>query len=195
MNNRLLCAGLTVAGLLSSLGCSGETKHFEPLFAGLNAAQKSEQGCVSVADTSVKIEFNDFDQNLNIYRSAGCKEPKANIVVIPVEAQLAGLWNGFVVLDEGTDVNGREIHLVNINDSTKKYSIYYVHQPLFEESQVAYFEPTEKEAQAADCTGQVSEVEQWREMGFQVMLAQQKVLDSKVGIPRLTKVTSCYPLQ
>jgi hypothetical protein len=197
MNSRLLYVGFALVGILFPLGCSGEnTENFEPLFTGLKAGQRDQQDCVSIADASVKIEFNDFDQNLNIYRSKGCKESsKANMLVIPVEAQLAGMWNGFVVLDEGTDVNGREIHLISINDATKKYSIYYVNQPLFEENQVTYFEATEKEAKLADCAEQAPEVTQWNEMGFPLMIAQQKILDIKTGKTRSTDVFSCYPLQ
>ena len=197
MNDRLSCGICMLVWLLMALGCSGEnTGKFEPLFTGLSSGQRDAQDCVSVADSFVRIEFDDFDQKLNIYQSKDCKESsRTGVLEIPVEAQLAGLWNGFVVLDEGTDVNGREIHLISINDSAKKYSIYYVNQPLFEESRITYFEATEKEAKIADCAGQEPEVAQWREMGFPLMLAQKKILDTKTGNTRFMDVFSCYPLQ
>lgn len=196
---RFLFTGLLA--LMVSLGChasEGETVPFEPLFHGLAKGKYSKDtACVTVEGLSTILDLDGFEQKLQVFSSADCKKEALRFTkMLSIESQIAGIWNHHIVIDEGTDVNGRELHLINVKDSSKKYSFYYALQPVFKGSYLTYLLPLEIDAKPEQCSSdQKTEIAEWKRFGFGMELAEQRIFNIQNNKTINTKIKKCFPLQ
>lgn len=94
-------------------------------FPGLPAGDSVSETCVNYLDHSVNITEQDGDQQFDLYKNADCKGPKNYSLVLEIDVNLAGIWQNFLVLDEGTDVNGHNLRLVSLTDNDEFYTLAF----------------------------------------------------------------------
>lgn len=105
----------------------------------------------------------------------------------------SGIWKGYVVLDEGTDVNSRELHLIQINKPSVVHSFSYELHPVFKENTLIYYVPLEKKAKQADCGP--AQFKEWKKGGLGIELAQKHIFDLKTKKSTTANDIKCFPLQ
>ena len=181
-------------------GCQAEPswiEPFEPLFNGLEEGTYNSQNfCVTVGQISAKVIQGELDQTLSVFKSAYCEETQMVLEkTISIESQFAGFWHDYVVIDEGTDPNSRDFHLLSMSDGNRNMSFSYTLDPQFNDQNITFLTPTEKDASAKDCPKQESEIREWKQFEFQILIADEFKFDLEKGAAHKTGHKACYPAQ
>ncbi|HSC68966.1 MAG TPA: hypothetical protein VLC79_14810, partial [Cellvibrio sp.] len=135
---------------ISQISCAENTT--EPYFPGLSDITAVSETCSNYQGYSIKLIEKEGDQQFDLYKSPDCKDAKIYSLVLGVEANLAGIWQNFLVFDEGTDVNGHNLRLVSTVESEEVHTLAFEGDaPLFENKKIIYFVPSEEEATAKQC--------------------------------------------
>jgi hypothetical protein len=71
---------------------------------------------------------------------------------LDISSTLAGVWQGFVVFDEGTDVNGHSLRIVALSNPEEIYTPEFEGDaPRFTNDTLTYYAPSEDVATAKVC--------------------------------------------
>ena len=189
-----------MALLLTCVACKSDddTQTFLPVFEGLSSGNLNKKnGCISIEKKSVQLSLKEFSQELKVFKLADCDEKDLSFSQeVSIETQVVGIWNDYLVLDEGTDVNSREVHLININNKAEKYRFNYALQITFKPAFFIFFQPLEQEANAALCAKeQTKEIKEWSKFGFALGLSREMIFDIKKKTSVTGEKKLCYPIQ
>lgn len=139
-----------LSAAISQISCAQNT--IEPYFPGLSKGTVASETCSSYEGYSINLIEKEGDQQFDLYKSADCKDQKVYSLVLGIEASLAGIWQNFLVFDEGTDVNGHNLRLVSLVNSEEVYTVPFEGEPpQFDSKKIIYFGPGENEATAKQC--------------------------------------------
>jgi len=186
---------------LASSGCQANehnTETFSPLINGLSAGYYSkETGCVTVGNLSAKLELDEFEQDLHVFDSANCKNSSLLYKKkLSIESQIAGIWNRHIVIDEGTDANGRELHLLSSTDKNIAHKFYYALMPEFKATTLVFMMPLDTPAKPEQCASDQKEsLKEWKRLGFELELAEERTFDVTKGTTSIGSKRLCFPLQ
>lgn len=141
-------------------------------FPGLTVAKTINKNCLNHGAYSIKTVDDEGDQNFHVYKNKDCsKENKLSSYILGVDANLAGVWKDFLVFDEGTDVNSRNLRLISLTKTDEVFNFYFETEPRFEKEHLIFYEPTTDAATGKECEGQAEEVAEWKRMEFPIFLA------------------------
>lgn len=169
----------------------------EPYFPGLSPGHSVSETCVNYPDHSINVTEQKGDQQFDLYKNADCKGSKTYSLVLGIEASLAGIWQNFLVFDEGTDVNGHNLRLVSTIKSEEVYTVAFEGDaPKFENKKIIYFAPSEEVASAKQCNALGIDFEDLKENSAGVLIGHQFefLLETKRPVPVKGQYT-CYAVQ
>lgn len=139
-----------LAATISQISCAQTS--IEPYFPGLQEGTVVSETCSSYQGYSINLIEQEGDQQFDLYKSSNCEGEINYSLVLGIEASLAGIWQNFLVFDEGTDVNGHNLRLVSLVNSEEVYTVPFEGEPpQFENKKIVYFGPSENEASAKQC--------------------------------------------
>lgn len=180
---------------ISQISCA-ENK-IKPYFPGLSEGTAASETCSNYESYSIKLIEKEGDQQFDLYNNTDCKGPKTYSLVLGIEASLAGIWQNFLVFDEGTDVNGHNLRLVSTVKSEEVYTVAFEGDaPQFENKKIIYFAPSEEEATAKQCNTLGIDFKDLKENSAGVLIGHQFefLLDTKKSVPVKGQYT-CYAFQ
>ena len=186
---------LLLSATISHISCA-ENK-IEPYFPGLSEGTAASETCSNYEGYSINLIEKEGDQHVDLYKNADCKGPKTYSLVLGVEASLAGIWQNFLVFDEGTDVNGHNLRLVSAVESEEVYILAFEGSaPQFENKKIIYFAPSEEDATAKQCNALGIDFKDLKENSAGVLIGQQFefLLETKMPVPVKGQYT-CYAVQ
>jgi len=124
----------------------------EPYFFGLSPAIVVSDSCTGYDDYSVKLTESDEAQLFDIFHNKNCQDKSALQLDLDIDSTLAGVWQGFVVFDEGTDVNGHSLRMVALSNPEEIYTPEFEGDaPRFTNDTLTYYAPSEDVATAKVC--------------------------------------------
>jgi hypothetical protein len=180
---------------ISQISCA-ENK-MEPYFPGLSEGTAPSETCSNYQGYSINLIEKEGDQQFDLYKSDDCKGPKNYSLVLGIEASLAGIWQNFLVFDEGTDVNGHNLRLVSLTNSEEFYTLAFEGDaPHFEKNKIVYFAPSEEEAKAEQCNAVGIDFKDLKENSAGVLIGRQFefLLETKKTVSVKGQYT-CYAAQ
>jgi hypothetical protein len=137
------------------------------------------------------------DQQFDLYKGMNCKGKKSYSLVLGIEASLAGIWQNFLVFNEGTDVNGHNLRLVSLSNSEEVYTLAFEgNPPQFDGKKITYFAPGEEEATAKQCEALGMDFQEMKESAAAVLIGSK--FEFSVETKKATPITgqyTCYPVQ
>lgn len=142
---------LLLMAAIPQISCAKNT--IEPYFPGLSAGAAVSEHCSKFHEYSIHLIEQEGDQLFSLFKSPDCTGEKRYDLTLGIEATLAGIWQEFLVFDEGTDVNGHSLRLVSLTNAEEVYILEFEGEaPRFGSNKITYFAPTEKEATAQQCS-------------------------------------------
>lgn len=169
----------------------------EPYVPGLPEGTVASETCSNYEGYSINLIEKEGDQQFDLYKNADCKGSKNYSLVLGIEASLAGIWQNFLIFDEGTDVNGHSLRLVSTVKSEEVYTLAFEgDSPLFENKKIIYFAPSEEEATAKQCNALGIDFKDLKENSARVLIGHQFefLFEIKKPIPVKGQYT-CYAVQ
>lgn len=186
---------LLFSAAISQISYAGNK--IEPYFPGLSEGTAVSETCSNYESYSINLIEKEGGQQFDLYKNADCKGPKNYSLVLGVEASLAGIWQNFLVFDEGTDVNGHNLRLVSLTKSEEFYTLAFEGDaPQFENKKIIYFGPSEEEATAKQCNALGIYFKDLKENSAGVLIGHQFefLLETKKSAPVKGQYT-CYAVQ
>lgn len=180
---------------ISQISCA-ENK-IEPYFPGLSEGTAASETCSNYEGYSINLIDKEGDQQFDFYKNVDCTGPKTYSLVLGIEANLAGIWQDFLIFDEGTDVNGHILRLVSLANSEEFYTLAFEgNAPQFESKKIIYFAPSEEEATAKQCNTLGIDFKDLKENSADVLIGHQFefLLETKKSVPTKGQYT-CYAVQ
>lgn len=182
---------------LTQIGCAQQIE--EGYFPGLNASAVLTDNCVQFDGYAIGTdETEDGDKVFDVYAGKTCEiNSKIFSHRLGVEASLAGIWNEYLVFDEGTDVNGHDLRLISLNKSSDEFFLFsFEGEPSFGEDTLVFFAPSKTVATSSDCKNQAEEFAQWQEFEMEVRIGKKQKFSAKTKtvIP-IDDEFICYGLQ
>lgn len=184
-----------LSAAMSQLSCSQNAA--DPYFPGLTDGIQTSESCLSFQDYSVNLTEIDGDQQFDLYQGTNCKSKTIYSLTLGIEANLAGVWQNFLVFDEGTDVNGRNLRLASIANKTETYTLFFEGEsPEFKSNKIIYFAPSEQQASADQCSFAGIDFEDLKANSADVLIGQKFEFsaETKKSAPVKDQYT-CYPVQ
>lgn len=169
----------------------------EPYFPGLPEGTAAYETCSNYEGYSINLIEKEGDQQFDLYKNADCTGPKTYSLVLGIEANIAGIWQNFLVFDEGTDINGHNLRLVSTIKSEEVYTVAFEGDaPQFENKKIIYFAPSEEEATAKQCDKLGIDFKDLQENSAGVLIGHQFefLLETKKFAPIKGQYT-CYAAQ
>lgn len=188
---------LAVVGLFFLSNNSIAQNTIEPYFPGLSEGITISVTCSNYQGHSINLIEKESDPQFDLYKSTDCKGSKTYSLVLGIEASLAGIWQNFLVFDEGTDVNGHNLRLVSLTNSEEFYTLAFEGDAAqFENKNIIYFAPSEEEASAKQCDALGIDFKDLRENSVGVLIGHQFefLLETKKPVLVKGKYT-CYAVQ
>ena len=188
---------LAVVGLFLLSNNSIAQNMIEPYFPGLSEGTAVSETCSNYEGYPIDIIEKEGDQQFDLYKNADCKGSKTYSLVLGIEASLAGIWQNFLVFDEGTDVNGHNLRLVSTVKSEEVYTLAFEgDSPRFENKKIIYFAPSEEEATAKQCNALGIDFKDLKENSAGVLIGHQFEFlpETKKSVPVKGQYT-CYAVQ
>lgn len=182
--------------VFAQLGCAQHIA--EPYFPGLNAGVVLTDSCVQFDGYAINTSEIEGDREFNVYAGKTCDlNKKIFFHRLGVEASLAGVWNEYLVFDEGTDVNGHDLRLIPLNKSSDNFFLFsFEGEPSFSDDTIVFYAPSDIQATALDCKAQAEEFTQWQEFEMEVRIGKKQ--EFSVKTKTLTPIEGefiCYGLQ
>jgi hypothetical protein len=180
---------------ISQISCA-ENK-IEPYFPGLSEGTASSETCSNYEGYSINLIEKEGDQQFDLYKGSDCKGLKSYSLFLGIEANLAGVWQNFLVFDEGTDVNGHNLRLVSTIKSEEIYILAFEGDaPQFKSKKITYFSPGETEATAKQCDSIGIDFQEMKENSAGVFIGPKYyfLAETKTATPIKGQYT-CYPVQ
>jgi hypothetical protein len=185
--------------LLLSLcgGCDAASEAGDAYFPGLNSVVAVEGGCANQGSYSIKIVEGEDDQTFTIYKGKNCsKKNKLASHTLGIEANLAGIWQDFLVFDEGTDVNNHNLRLISIIKPNETFNFAFEGEPQFDKKDLTYYEPADKNATGKECKDQAEEIAEWERMEFPIFLAIKKEFSAETrAVKEFPNSYRCFGIQ
>lgn len=169
----------------------------KPYFPGLPEGTAASETCSNYEGYSINLIEKEGDQQFDIYNSNDCKGKKVYTLTLGIEASLAGIWQNFLVFDEGTDVNGHNLRLVSVSNSEEVYVLAFEGDaPQFDSKKITYFTPSESEATANQCDSVGIDFQEMKENSAGVLIGPKYyfLAETKTATPIKGQYT-CYPVQ
>lgn len=169
----------------------------EPYFSGLPKGIAISETCSNYRGYSINLTEKEGDQQFDLYKSTSCSGTKTYSLLLSIEASLAGIWQEYLVFDEGTDVNGHNLRLVSLTNSEDVYILYFEGSPpVFDNEKITYFAPSEEEATAKQCIALGIDYGDLKENSAGVLIGHKAefLLETKKSVPVRAKYT-CYAIQ
>lgn len=179
----------------SQLGCA--QNKIDPYFPGLTEGIQTSENCLSFQDYSVNLTDIDGDQQFDLYQGTACEGKIMQSLTLGIEANLAGVWKNFLIFDEGTDINGRNLRLTSITDKAETYSLFFEGKPPeFKSNKIVYFSPSEQQASADQCDSVGIDFKDLKEHATDVLIGHKFEFsaETKKSTPIHDQYT-CYPVQ
>lgn len=186
---------LLLSAAISQISCAENT--IEPYFPGLPEGAAASETCSNYQGYSINLIEKEGDQQFDLYKSNDCKGSKTYSLVLGIEATLAGIWQNFLVFDEGTDVNGHSLRLVSTVKSEEVYTLAFEGDaPQFESKKIIYFAPSEEEATAKQCNTLGIDFKDFKENSAGVLIGHkfEFLLEAKKSVS-VTGQYTCYATQ
>jgi len=168
---------------------------FTPLFPGLNGGTQLGE-CYRLGEIALRITTQDLEQKLSLHSGANCLHDDSHQTSrsIAITSQLAGLWGEYIVFEDGSGPDSRELVLLEGKDLSEVARFEYTGEAEFNATHLLAYRSTGKPAETCECSDKESYAE-WVEMGFEVELIQQFEVSTKDLKPKTTSKKSCQPLQ
>ncbi|PUA30463.1 MAG: hypothetical protein B0W54_08200 [Cellvibrio sp. 79] len=169
----------------------------EPYFPGLPGGTAASETCSNYQGYSINLIEQKGDQQFDLYKETDCKGPQIYSLALGIDANLAGVWQSFLVFDEGTDVNGHSLRLVSISNNEEIYTLAFEGDaPQFESKKIIYFTPSEEEATAKQCSALGIDFKDLKENSAGVLIGHkfEFLLETKKSAPAKGQYT-CYAVQ
>ena len=187
--------GLLISTTISQISCAQDA--IEPYFSGLPQGITVSESCSNYYGYSINLTEKEGDQQFDLYKGASCSGTKIYSLVLGAEANLAGVWQDYLVFDEGTDVNGHNLRLVSLTNNNELYTLYFEGAPPeFDNKKITYFSPSEEEATAKQCDPLGIDFKDLEENSAGVLIGHQVefLLETKKSVHVEGKYT-CYAVQ
>lgn len=188
---------LAVVGLFLLSNNSIAQNTIEPYFPDLSEGIAASETCSNYEGYSINLIEKEGNQQFDLYKNANCKGPKNYSLVLGIEASIAGIWQNFLVFDEGTDVNGHNLRLVSLTKSEEFYTLAFEGDaPRFENKKIIYFAPSEEKATTKQCNLLGIDFKDLKENSADVLIGHQFefLLETKKSVPVKGQYT-CYAVQ
>ena len=186
---------LLLSASLAQISCAQST--IESYFPGLPEGASVSESCSYYQGYSINLTEIEGDQQFDLYSSTNCKGKKNYTLTLGIEASLAGIWQNFLVFDEGTDVNGHNLRLVSLSNSEEVYVIAFEGDaPQFDNKKITYFAPSENEATEKQCDSIGINFQEMKESSTGVLVGPKNsfLAETKIAAPIKGQYT-CYPVQ
>jgi hypothetical protein len=186
---------LLLSTTFAQISCAQNT--IEPYFPGLPEGIAVSESCSNYLDYSINLTEKEGDQQFDLYKGRNCKGKQNYSLVLGIEASLAGIWQNFLVFDEGTDVNGHNLRLISLSNSEEFYIVEFEgNPPQFESKKIIYFSPGEEEAKSEQCEALGIDFQEMKESSAAVFIGSKFEFsaETKKTTP-LTGQYTCYPVQ
>lgn len=184
--------------MLSSTSCSSDETApiFEALFKNLDNGVGSEDECVTFQEYSAKLNYQDIDYAFDVYSGKDCLLKNRLVKSrLAAEGMLAGEWQGFIVIDNGTGADSRSISLFDPNKKTNHVQFDYVDSPVFNKDNIVFFSSTGKAPKKSECVGQEHQYEEWEKLQLAVGFAVKNQYDLKSNEASLLVGSKCIPIE
>lgn len=194
LSNSLRLA-LLASAAITQVSCAHNT--VDPYFPGLTESIQTSESCLSFQDYSVDLTETDGDQQFDLYQGVNCKSKIIYSLKLGIEANLVGVWQNFLVFDEGTDVNGRSLRLTSITNKTETCTLFFEGaSPEFKSNKIIYFAPSEQQASADQCNSLGIDFKDLKANSADVLIGQKFEFsaETKKAAPVKDQYT-CYPVQ
>lgn len=202
------CISLSVNNLLSKISffpllflvateasCSAELP--EPYFFGLNPGVLVSETCTTYGDYSVKLTESDEARLFDVFHNKSCQEKPVLQLDLDIDSTLAGVWQGFVVFDEGTDVNGRSLRMVALNNPEEIYTPSFEGDaPRFTNYTLTYYSPSKDIASAKACESLGLDYQDMKNHADAVHIGYQYEFSAKTRkTTQIRNSYTCYAVQ
>lgn len=188
-------AALLLSTAFTQISCAQNT--IEPYFPGLSEGIVVSENCVNYQNYSINLIEKEGDQQFDLYKGTNCKGRQSYSLVLGIEASLAGIWQNFLVYDEGTDVNGHNLRLVSLSNAEEVYTLEFEgNPPQFDSKKITYFAPSEEEAKAKQCEAVGIDFQEMKESSAGVLIGSKFEFsaETKKAAPIAGQYT-CYAVQ
>jgi hypothetical protein len=186
---------LLLSTTFTQISCAQNT--IESYFPGLPEGVAVSESCSNYQDYSINLIEKEGDQQFDLYKGVTCKGKQSYSLALGIEASLAGIWQNFLVFDEGTDVNGHNLRLVSLSNNEEFYTVAFEgNPPRFESKKITYFAPGEEEAKAKQCEALGIDFQEMKENSAAVLIGPK--FEFSVETKKTTPIAgqyTCYPVQ
>jgi hypothetical protein len=186
---------LLLSAAITQISCAQNT--IEPYFPGLPEGIAATESCTNYQGYSINSFEKEGDQQFDFYKNKNCEGKINYSLILGIEASLAGIWQNFMIFDEGTDFNGHNLRLVSLSNSKEFYTLAFEGvPPKFEGKKIIYFAPSEIEASAQQCDSLGIDFQEMKDNSAGVLIGPKYefLAETKKAIPIIGQYT-CYVVQ
>lgn len=186
---------ISILLLLVAAEASCSTDLSEPYFFGLSPAIVVSDSCTGYGDYSAKLIGSDENQLFDIFHNKNCQDKP--LLQLDLDSTLAGVWQGFVVFDEGTDVNGHSLRIVALSNPEEIYTpAFEGDAPRFTNDTLTYYAPSEDVATAKACESLGLDYRDMKDHADAVHIGYQYQFSAKTKKTiKIKDAYTCYAVQ